>query len=148
MIALDHLGAFAPLLLQLERRLEEVHVEPGRRVEPGHHARRRDAVEPAISHQPSDDRAVLLLDEGLVVLLVGTRSRHLERLPATPRNSQGNKLWARLIASTTRLPSRLTSGRHSVHPVATSTIVRVWMNEPAADVPPCATIRRGYVCGR
>src|SRR5215469_17043877 len=42
---------------------------------------------------------------------------------STPRNSQGNKLWARLIASTTRLPSRLTSGRHSVHPVATSTIL-------------------------
>jgi hypothetical protein len=36
---------------------------------------------------------------------------------STPRNSQGNKLWARLIASTTRLPSRLTSGRHSVHNV-------------------------------
>src|SRR5215216_515825 len=86
MIALDHLGAFAPLFLQLERRLEEVHIEPGRRVEPGHHARRRDAVEPAISHQSSDDRAVLLLDEGLVVLLVGTRSRHLELLPATPGN--------------------------------------------------------------
>src|SRR5215217_8793448 len=157
MIALDHLGAFAPLFLQLERRLEEVHIEPGRRVEPGHHARRRDAVEPAISHQSSDDRAVLLLDEGLVVLLVGTRSRHLELLPATPgndhlvheplslskstpRNSQGNKLWARLIASTTRLPSRVTSGMHSVQPVATSTIVRVWMNEPATDVPPCATM--------
>jgi hypothetical protein len=25
--------------------------------------------------------------------------------------------------------------------VATSTIVKVWMNEPATDVPPCATIR-------
>src|ERR1700752_2893019 len=57
---------------------------------------------------------------------------------STPRNSQGNKLWARLIASRTRLPSRLTSGRHSVHPVATSTIVRVWMNEPPHR---CAAMR-------
>src|SRR5215471_4965298 len=87
MIALDHLGAFAPFLLQLERRLEEVHIEPRRPVEPGHHARRRGAVEPAISHQSSDDCTVLLLDEGLVVLLVGTRSRHLELLVATPRNN-------------------------------------------------------------
>src|SRR5262249_5728006 len=38
------------------------------------------------SHQPSDDCAVLLFDEGLVVLLVSTRSRHLELLPATPGN--------------------------------------------------------------
>src|SRR5271165_69655 len=59
---------------------------------------------------------------------------------STPRNSQGNKLCARLIASTTRLPSRVTSGMHSVQPVATSTIVRVWMNEPATDVPPWATM--------
>ena len=34
----------------------------------------------------------------------------------------------------------MTSGRHSVHPVAISTIVSVWMNEPATDVPPCATM--------
>ena len=45
--------------------------------------------------------------------------------------SQGNRLCARSIASTTSPPSRVTSGRHSVHPVATSTIVSVWMNEPA-----------------
>jgi hypothetical protein len=40
---------------------------------------------------------------------------------STPRNSQRNKLWAWLIASTTRLPSQLTNGRHLVHPVATFT---------------------------
>src|SRR6516164_2429333 len=86
MIALDHLGAFTPLLLQLERRLEEVHVKPCRGVEPSYHAGRLGAVEPAVSHESSDDCAVLLLDEGLVVLLVGTRSRHLKLLPATPGN--------------------------------------------------------------
>src|SRR5258705_6091796 len=85
-IALDHLGAFAPLLLQLERWLEKVHVKPCRRVEPGHHAGGLDALESAISHQSSDNRTVLLLDKGLVVLLVGTRSCHLELLPATPGN--------------------------------------------------------------
>jgi hypothetical protein len=40
-----------------------------------------------------------------------------------------------------RVPPALrgsSSERHdSVDPVATSTIVRVWMNEPATDVPPC-----------
>src|SRR5205823_6468487 len=83
MIAFDHPCAFAPLLLQLERWLEEVHVEPCRRVEPANHASRLNAVKPAISHQSSDDRAVLLLDEGLIVLFVGSRSCHLELLLAT-----------------------------------------------------------------
>ncbi|MGY4345251.1 hypothetical protein ACVWXM_001715 [Bradyrhizobium sp. GM7.3] len=59
---------------------------------------------------------------------------------STPRKSQGKRLCARLIASTTSEPSRVTNGRHSVQPVATSTIVKVWMNEPATDVPPWATI--------
>jgi hypothetical protein len=35
---------------------------------------------------------------------------------------------------------RVSSGRHSVLPVAISTIVRVWMNDPATDVPPWATM--------
>jgi hypothetical protein len=39
------------------------------------------------------------------------------------------------VASVTSEPSRVTNGRHSVQPVATSTIVSVWMNEPATDVP-------------
>jgi hypothetical protein len=37
-----------------------------------------------------------------------------------------------MIASTTSEPSRVTNSRHSVQPVATSTIVSVWMNEAAA----------------
>ena len=59
---------------------------PHSRVEPGHHARRLDPVEPAISHQSSNHCAFLLLDKGLVILLVGTRSRHLKLLPAAPGN--------------------------------------------------------------
>jgi hypothetical protein len=57
-----------------------------------------------------------------------------------PRKSQVNKLCACFIASTTSEPSRDTSGTHSVQPVATSTIVSVWMNEPGIDVPPWATV--------
>src|SRR4029077_16448372 len=61
---------------------------------------------------------------------------------STPRKSQGNRPCARLIASTTSEPSRVSNGRHSVQPVATSTIVRVWMNEPATDGPPWGERRR------
>src|SRR5271166_1535566 len=85
MITLDHLGAFPSLLGQLERWLEEVHVEPCRRIEAGHHTGSLDAVEPAVSDQTPDYCAVLLLDEGLVVLLVGARSGDLELLVAAPR---------------------------------------------------------------
>src|ERR1700736_4980395 len=59
---------------------------------------------------------------------------------STPHKSLGNRLCACFIASTTNEPSRVTNGRHSVQPVATSTIVSVWMNEPATEVPPWATI--------
>src|SRR5262252_1026420 len=86
MIALDHFRAFAALLLQLERRLEEVDVEPCSSVEPGHHSRRVRTVKAAVAHWSTHNRAVLLLDECLVVLLIGTRARHLEFLFAAPRD--------------------------------------------------------------
>src|SRR5271169_1544202 len=57
MIALDHFRSFAALLLQLERRLEEVDVEPRRRIEATHYACRFDAVEAAVTHQAAHDRA-------------------------------------------------------------------------------------------
>src|SRR5260370_613803 len=84
MIALDHFRSFAALLLQLERRREEVDVEPGRRIEADHNACRFDALKAAVAHQAAHDRTVLLRDECLVILLVGTRARHLELLFATP----------------------------------------------------------------
>jgi hypothetical protein len=86
MIALDHLGALAALLLQLERRLEEVHVEARGRIEPRHDLRGLDTFEAAVADQPAHHRAVLLLHERLVVLLVGARSRHLDLLCPTPRH--------------------------------------------------------------
>ena len=54
---------------------------------------------------------------------------------SAPTMSQGNRLCARAMASTTSPLSRVTNGKHSVQPVATSTIVSVWMNDPATDVP-------------
>jgi hypothetical protein len=70
MIPFDHFSPFAALLLQLERRLEEVDVEPSRRIETAHHTGRLDAVEAAIANEAADDGTILLLDEGLIVLLV------------------------------------------------------------------------------
>src|SRR4030081_2180393 len=75
MIALDYFRPFAALLLQLERWLEEVDVEPCRRIKAGHHACCFDALETAVAHQAAHDRTVLLLDKRLVVFLVGTRAR-------------------------------------------------------------------------
>src|SRR6202008_3484200 len=59
---------------------------------------------------------------------------------SAPRMSQGNRFCARSMARTTSPLSRVTNGMHSVQPVATSTIVNVWINEPATDVPPWATM--------
>src|SRR5271168_1241740 len=84
MIALDHFRPFAALLLELERRLEEVDVEPCRRIEAAHHACRFEAVEAAVAHKTAHDGTVLLLDERLIVLLIGTRAGHLEFLLAAP----------------------------------------------------------------
>lgn len=53
-------------------------------LEAGHHACRLNPVEAAVTHQPTDNRAVLLLNERLVVLFVGARARHLELLFAAP----------------------------------------------------------------
>src|SRR5882672_3007043 len=55
MIAFDHFRPFAALLLELERRLEEVDVEPCRRIETTHHTRRFEAVEAAVAHQAAHD---------------------------------------------------------------------------------------------
>src|SRR5260370_38507232 len=84
MTALDHFRPFAALLLGLERRLKEVDVGPGRRIKAAHYARRFEAVEAAVAHQATHNGTILLLDERLVVLLVGTRACHLELLLAAP----------------------------------------------------------------
>ena len=84
MITLDHFCPFAALLLQLERRLEEVDVKPCRRIEAAHHAHRLNAIEAAVGHEATDDGTILLLDKRLIVLLVGARACDFELLFATP----------------------------------------------------------------
>src|SRR6476469_6979505 len=54
MIALDDLRALATLLLELERRLEEVHMQARCRVETCHHARRLDPIEAPVADEPPD----------------------------------------------------------------------------------------------
>src|SRR5450631_4821511 len=75
MIALDHFRALASLVLQLEGRLEEVGVQPRCGIQAFQHARRLDAIEATVSHKSPDDRAVLLLYESLIILLVGEIGR-------------------------------------------------------------------------
>ena len=87
MIAFDDLRALSTFLLELERRLEEVHVLARCRIETRHHAGRLDPIEPPVADEPPDDRAVLLLHEGLIVFLVGAGPRYLDLLRSAPRNN-------------------------------------------------------------
>jgi hypothetical protein len=54
MIALDHFCPLAPLLLELERRLEEIDVQARRVVKARHHMSRLDAVEATVADEPGD----------------------------------------------------------------------------------------------
>jgi len=67
MIALAHPCSVAMLPGQFERRLEKVHEKPRGRVEP--HQRRCgfQPLESTITHNPTNDRAVLLLDKRLII---------------------------------------------------------------------------------
>src|SRR5262245_16317601 len=87
MIALDDFRPLASLLLQLEGRLEEVHVEARRRIEPGQHFRGFHAVEAAVADEPAHDGTVLLLDESLIILSVWARASHLGVLFAAPAHN-------------------------------------------------------------
>src|ERR1700682_3234437 len=106
MITLDHFSPFAPLFLQLERLLEGVDVEACRRIEADHYASRFaeyparhttphlsasrfEAIEAAVAHQAAHNGTILLLDKRLIVLLVGTRTCHLEFLLAAPWHADG-----------------------------------------------------------
>ena len=60
MIAFDHFRALATFLLELERRLEEVHVQARWRIETCHHARRLDPIEAPVADEPPDHSTVLL----------------------------------------------------------------------------------------
>jgi len=62
MMALDDTRADPGLLLQLERRLKQVPVQPRRRIEAGQLLERRCSFKSPVAYKTADDRAVLLLD--------------------------------------------------------------------------------------
>ena len=80
MVALDDARARADLLLELERWLEEVHKQTGGTVQPRECFHRAGPFESVIADEAADDRRVLLLDPGLVILVVRPRSRELDSL--------------------------------------------------------------------
>src|SRR6266545_6579336 len=77
-IPLAHARADALLLRELERRLEEVHEETRRRVHPRKRLPRRDAFEPPVPDEATDDGSVLLFDPCLIVFTIGSRAGELD----------------------------------------------------------------------
>lgn len=67
MITLCHKRAVSAFLRQLERRLEEVHEQPGCLIEAGNRPRRGKPLKSLVAKKLSYDCAVLLLDRRLVV---------------------------------------------------------------------------------
>ncbi len=55
---------------QLERRLEEVHEEPSRCIEPSQNTYGGEAFKSAVSDKTSDNGTILLFDPGLIVLFM------------------------------------------------------------------------------
>ena len=96
-IAFRHPDADPGLRSQFERGLEEVHEEPGRLIEPSQDPNRREPFKPSVSDQPSDDRAVLLFDPGLIVLAIGPRPRELDRMVVTVRDDDVIQEFAAVV---------------------------------------------------
>ena len=72
MIALPDASAVPLLPGKLEGRLEEVHEQPHGSVEARQGLRGGKPLQTSVAHHPPHDRAVLLLDVGLVVLAIGS----------------------------------------------------------------------------
>lgn len=155
-IALRDPRAVACLLGQLERRLEEVHVQPHGAVQLGKRLpgdRPRVAV---VAHEPTHHRAVLLLDPRLVVLAVGPGTGELDAAVLAVRGQRLVEkrrvvvgIDARIATGsccaiaptpwTTTDCSRTRSGTASVHPEQTSVATRLWMKDPVSRPPQWAT---------
>ena len=58
---------------------------------------------------------------------------------STPRSGKGKSFCAACSASSASAPARITTGTHSVQPVAMSISTSVWTKAPAALTPECAT---------
>ena len=130
-ILLGYLRTLANFRLQLERGLEEVHVQAPHLVEFTERGGGSRSLQPPVADQPPDNGSVLLFDPGLIVLFVRPGSRQLD-LPtvslmkaeslSTSRPSIANGSFAR-ISSTVKMISsccRTTIAAASVHPDAIS----------------------------
>lgn len=133
-IALDDRGANAGPLLELERRLEQVDVQSGGGKESNQGLRRPQALQPAIADQAANDRAVFLLDPGLIVLALGTRPCDLQTVTAAPcddRFVHKQAVIVKVDAAQLERKQRhcagksLSRGRHCAQPMA-STQSSLW----------------------
>ena len=68
MVALVDLCSLAAFLRELERRLKEVHEQPGGGIELRKRDSRCETFKTSVADEPPDYRAILLLDECLIVL--------------------------------------------------------------------------------
>jgi hypothetical protein len=77
MILLNDLGTFPRLGLQLDTRLEVIHIESRHIVQLGQDGSRSKPFKSSIAHHLADNSTVLLLDPGLVILPIGARPGEL-----------------------------------------------------------------------
>ena len=77
-MALPYPRTLARFLRQLERGLEEVHEQPHSRIEMGECGRCLQPFEPPIADHAAHNRAVLLLDPGLIILAIRAAARELD----------------------------------------------------------------------
>src|SRR4051812_43435052 len=79
-VLLLHLGPLTRLGLELERRLEVIHIQSQGLIELPENLSCNDPRETLVAHDSPNDGAILLLDPGLVVLLIGPRARERKLL--------------------------------------------------------------------
>src|SRR5438105_10871561 len=79
-ILLLDLGSLSGLGPELERWLEIIHIQANHPVKASQALAGDQAREALVAHEPPNDGAVLLLDPGLIILLVGPRACELELL--------------------------------------------------------------------
>src|SRR5947207_15690451 len=83
-VSLDHAGADALFMLELERWQKRVAMQPSGRIKATQDLRGRVSFEARVANEPPYDCAVLLLDPRLIVLSVCARPCDLEPRGETP----------------------------------------------------------------
>jgi len=96
-VASAEVTAFALLDPQFHRRLEEVHVQPERPIQLSQLPVRGLAFETVIADDLPDDRAILLLDVALVVLLRDPPAGERDVLPFAVRQEFGIQELAAVV---------------------------------------------------